>query len=149
MPRRSLPALILVASLGLGALLAACGGDSGGGDAPKLSAAGERGKTVAKQQGCISCHSADGSKNIGPTWQGLAGSKVPLDDGTTVVADDDYLRQSILQPKSQIVKGYPTSMPVYDGEISDAELADLLAYLHDLAPQTTISSTDATTTTEG
>lgn len=148
MARRSLLAVVVVASLGLGALLAACGGDSGGGAEPKLSAAGERGKVVAKEQGCISCHTADGAKNIGPTWKDLAGSKVKLDDGTTVTADDDYLRQSILQPKAKIVKGYPTSMPIYDGELTDAQLADLIAYLHDLSPSSS-SSTGANTTTTG
>jgi cytochrome c oxidase subunit 2 len=123
-----------VVALGLGATLAACGSDSGGGPEVKLSAAGERGKTVAKEQGCISCHTADGSKGTGPTWKGLAGSTVTLDDGSTVVADDDYLREAILQSRAQVVDGYANIMPVYDGEMTDAEVADVIAYLHDLAP---------------
>ncbi len=134
--RRSLVAVVVTASLGVGALLSACGSDGGGTDV-KLSAAGERGKQVAKEQGCISCHTADGGKGTGPTWQGLAGSTVTLQDGTEVVADDDYLRTAILQSRGQVVDGYANVMPVYDGEISDAELADLIAYLHDLAPADT------------
>ena len=130
-------------SLGLGAVLSACGGDSEGAAPVELSAAGERGQQVAKEQGCISCHTADGGKSTGPTWKGLAGSEVTLDDGTTVVADDTYLTEAILQSRGQVVKGYANVMPVYDGEISDAELADLLAYLHDLSPS------DGETTTTG
>ncbi|HWJ61813.1 MAG TPA: cytochrome c [Acidimicrobiales bacterium] len=130
---RSLVAATVAASLGLGALLAACGSD-GGGPEVKLSAAGEQGKQVAKEQGCISCHTADGGKGTGPTWQGLAGSTVTLEDGTEVTADDAYLRQAILQSRGQVVKGYANVMPVYDGELSDAEVDALIAYLHDLAP---------------
>lgn len=130
-------------SLGLGGVLSACGGDSGS-PAPKLSAAGERGKTVAKEQGCTSCHTPDGGKSTGPTWKGLAGSQVELADGTTVTADDAYLTNAILESRHQVVKGFANIMPVYEGEISDAELADLLAYLHDLAPAATTSTTKAT-----
>ena len=144
MVRRGLLFAMVAIALALGAVLSACSSDSGGAAEPKLSAAGERGKTVAKEQGCISCHTADGSKNIGPTWQGLAGSTVKLDDGTTVVADDDYLRNSILQPKAHIVKGYPSSMPVYDGEVTEAQIADLLAYLHDLAPEAASAGSSTT-----
>ena len=79
-------------------------------------------------------NSPDGKQAIGPTWKGLAGSKVTLDDGTQVVADDAYLRTAILQPKTQIVDGYGSVMPIYDGELTDAELDALIAYLHDLAP---------------
>lgn len=132
--RRPLIVALVTASLGVGALLSGCGSDGGSGSDVKLSAAGERGKQVAKEQGCISCHTADGAKSTGPTWKGLAGSTVTLDDGTKVVADDAYLRTAILQSRGQVVEGYANIMPVYDGEISDSEVADLIAYLHDLAP---------------
>lgn len=140
--RRSLVAATVAASLALGALLAACGSDGGSGPDVKLSAAGERGKQVAKEQGCISCHSADGAKGTGPTWEGLAGSTVTLDDGTEVTADDAYLREAILQSRGQVVEGYANVMPVYDGELSDAEVADLIAYLHDLAPDGSTTTTN-------
>lgn len=137
---RSLVAVSVAASLALGALLSGCGSDGGGAEV-KLSAAGERGKQVAKEQGCTSCHSADGAKGTGPTWEGLAGSTVKLDDGSEVVADDAYLREAILQSRGQVVDGYANVMPVYDGELSDAEVADLIAYLHDLAPDASSSTT--------
>ncbi len=140
MLRRSLVVATIAVSLGLGAAVSACGSDA---SAPEveLSAAGKQGQTIAKEQGCISCHTSDGKKAIGPTWKDLAGSTVTLDDGTEVVADDAYLRTAILQPKAQIVDGYGSVMPIYDGELTDAEVDDLIAYLHDLAPSDTAGDT--------
>lgn len=135
--RRPLVVAAVAVSLALGAALSACGSDGSDGAAAKLTPAGERGKTVAKEQGCISCHTADGAKSTGPTWKGLAGSTVTLEDGTKVTADDAYLRESILQPRGQVVEGYANIMPVYDGELTDAQVDDLIAYLHDLAPEST------------
>ena len=134
MLRRSLVVGAVALSLSLGAVVSACGSGTSSGSGVTLSTAGERGQTIAKEQGCVNCHTPDGKKAIGPTWKGLAGSTVTLDDGTKVVADDAYLRNSILQPKNQIVDGYSSGMPIYDGELSDAELDDLIAYIHDLAP---------------
>ena len=133
MLRRSLVVVTIAASLGLGALLSACGNDGGSSAEVELSAAGERGKVVAKEQGCISCHRPDGKDSTGPTWKGLAGSTVTLEDGTQVVADDAYLREAILQSRAQVVDGYANIMPVYDGELTDAEVDDLIAYIEDLS----------------
>ena len=114
-------------------VLVACGG-SDGEAIPPLSPAGERGKTVASEQGCTSCHTADGTRSTGPSWFGLAGSEVNLDGGKTVIADDAYLSEAILNSRSEVVQGYANIMPVYENEISEEELADLLAYLNDLSP---------------
>ena len=62
-------------------------------------------------------------------------STVTLDDGTEVEADDAYLRRAILQSRADVVEGYPNVMPVYDGELSDAEVDALVAYLHDLSSE--------------
>lgn len=138
--RRAGVALLVVASLGAGALLSACGAGTGTDRELTLSEAGRRGQTAAKEQGCTSCHTSDGSKASGPTWQGLAGSKVTLDDGTEVVADDDYLTTAILAARDQVAKGYPNIMPTYEGVVSDDEVADIIAYLHDLSPEATASN---------
>src|SRR5689334_18429248 len=53
---------------------------------------------------CMACHSIDGSTIVGPTWKGLYGSTVELEGGTTVVADDAYIANSIKNPLSQVVK---------------------------------------------
>jgi cytochrome c oxidase subunit 2 len=92
----------------------------------------EKGKALAAQLGCLSCHSTDGSKSMGPTWKGLYGSRVPLEDGRTVKADERFLRESILDPQAKIVKGFPPAMPAFRGRISDDDVAALIAFLKTL-----------------
>jgi len=67
---------------------------------------GSGGEGLYASLGCQGCHSIDGSKSSGPTFKGLAGSKVQLANGETVTADDRYLLDSILDPDKEIVKGY-------------------------------------------
>jgi len=71
----------------------------------------ERGRELVASTGCAACHGADGGGGIGPSWAGLDGSDVKLVDGTTVVADESYLRRSILDPEADLVAGYGVVMP--------------------------------------
>ncbi|MCB1039312.1 MAG: cytochrome c [Acidimicrobiales bacterium] len=80
--------------------------------------------------GCSSCHTTDGQRSEGPTWKGLAGSTVTLADGSTVVADDAYLRRAITDPAADVVTGYTASMPTI--EVTDAQLAALVAFIDSL-----------------
>jgi cytochrome c oxidase subunit 2 len=93
----------------------------------------ERGQLLAVNNACLGCHSIDGSQiaNGGPTWLGLFGEQVELEDGTTVTADEAYLAESILDPKAKLVKGYESVvMPDnYRTIFSDAEIADIIAYI--------------------
>jgi len=90
-----------------------------------------RGKALVAANGCAACHTIDGSKLIGPTWLGLAGSQVPLSDGTTVLADDDFLYESIHEPQAKIVAGFEgQQMPPYG--FSDEQIADIIAYIKTL-----------------
>ena len=83
------------------------------------------------KNGCVGCHSVDGGSGIGPTWFGLFGSKVSLTDGSTVVADEAYLTDSILNPKAKEVAGFsPTSMPQFT--LTQAEIASIVAYIKTL-----------------
>jgi len=107
---------------------AACGGSS----RAELSVEGESGRRIANTSGCASCHGADGSGGVGPKFIGLYGSQVTLTDGSTVVADDAYLRRSITDPEAELVAGYALKMPVTD--LSDDEIEDLLAYIRELGP---------------
>lgn len=66
---------------------------------------------VLESNGCTACHSLDGSKGIGPTFKGLYGSKRTFADGTTGIADDAYIRQSIENPNAKVVKGFEPNMP--------------------------------------
>ncbi len=94
----------------------------------------ELGAKVAAEQGCLSCHSLDGSQLVGPTWQSLFGSERPLDDGTTVVADEDYLLNSIVNPNGQVAQGYPANvMPQnYDERLTEEEINGLIEYIKSL-----------------
>jgi cytochrome c oxidase subunit 2 len=70
----------------------------------------------------------DGSKLIGPTWLGLAGSEVELVGGDVVIADDDYLFESIKDPQAKIVDGFESAkMPNYG--FTDEQIADIIAYI--------------------
>ena len=83
------------------------------------------------QFGCSGCHNGGGTVRA-PSLDGVYGSPVPLSDGTTVIADEGYMRDSILFPKKQIVASYQPVMPSFDGVISDADLEKLVAYIKSL-----------------
>lgn len=94
----------------------------------------DAGKALAAQ--CLSCHSVDGSAMVGPTWQGLYGHEVELEDGTTVIADDAYLIESIKDPGAKIVKGFPAgAMPPYGAILTDENIADIVAFIRSLAAE--------------
>ena len=90
-----------------------------------------RGGDLAQAQGCRGCHSVDGSPSLGPTWKGLYGKTETLADGATVVADAEYLKQSIVKPQAMIVKGYSPVMP--PNNLSGEEVDALIAYMKDLS----------------
>jgi cytochrome c oxidase subunit 2 len=90
----------------------------------------ERGAQLAQQYGCTACHSIDGSILVGPSWKGVFGHEVTLQDGSTITADEAYLRESILNPSAKIVQGFQDIMPKNFGEqLTDAQISDLIAYI--------------------
>ena len=92
----------------------------------------ELGKQLYTQRGCNACHSIDGSSLVGPTWKGLYGHEVVLQDGTKVTADENYIREAILEPQAKMVRGFGPVMPSFKGVISDDEISDLIAYIKTL-----------------
>jgi len=92
----------------------------------------ELGKQLYTQRGCNACHSIDGSSLVGPTWKGLYGHEVVMQDGTKVTADENYIREAILEPQAKMVKGFGPVMPSFKGVISDDEITDLIAYIKTL-----------------
>jgi len=89
-----------------------------------------RGEQLYQTQGCIGCHSLDETIVVGPSWLNLYGRQEQLDDGTSVIADEDYVRHSILYPGDQIIKGFQNLMPANYGEIlSDNDIEDLIAFI--------------------
>jgi cytochrome c oxidase subunit 2 len=93
----------------------------------------ERGKKWAQQYGCVACHSADGSKGVGPTWKGLYDSQVTLEDGSQVTADETYLQESIHQPGAKIVQGFTNIMPAsIAANMTDQQISDVIDYIKSL-----------------
>jgi cytochrome c oxidase subunit 2 len=82
--------------------------------------------------GCAGCHAMTGG-GVGPSLKGLYGATQKLNDGSTVTADENYLRESILNPNAKIVAGYAPVMPSYQGQISEDQLNQLIAYIKSLA----------------
>lgn len=95
----------------------------------------ERGRELFRSAGCTGCHS-DQAAVRAPTLGGLYGRTVPLADGSTVIADEVYLRDSMLLPRKQIVAGYQPLMPSYEGRLTEAEVLSLIAYLKHLGDDT-------------
>jgi len=96
------------------------------------SAAGKvDGKKLAQEKGCLGCHSLDGSPGVGPSFKGIMGrSGIVLTKGVerTITVDDAYLRQSVLEPNADVVKGSPPIMPAFT-DLSKDELTALVEYL--------------------
>lgn len=124
-PAAGVAAVMAVSALALGA----CGSDSGSELA--LSPAGDAGRQVALENGCAACHGTNGEGNVGPTFVGLFGSTVELDDGTTVVADEAYITESIKDPNAKRVEGFNLPMP--ETNLSDEEIASVIDYIRELA----------------
>ncbi len=101
------------------------------GDAKPLSQA-EKGAAVAASKGCIACHTADGTKKIGPSWKGIYGTEEALEGGGKAKVDENYIRESIMTPTAKIVKGFPPSMPPFAGLLNDEEVNALIAYIKSL-----------------
>jgi cytochrome c oxidase subunit 2 len=91
----------------------------------------QNGDQLFKDFACVTCHLPDG-KGRGPSLVGVAGSLVKLTDGRTVTADDDYLRESIVNSQAKIVAGYQPLMPVFQGMVSEEQVMALIAYIKSL-----------------
>src|SRR5438105_3341227 len=101
---------------------------SGGGSTQSLAQTGE---TMFQQLGCSTCHRTD-TQGRGPNLTGLYGKKVMLADGRTVVADENYIRESILVPGAKVVSGFQPVMPVFQGLVTEEQLNSLIAYVKSL-----------------
>ncbi|GIK40966.1 MAG: cytochrome c oxidase subunit 2 [Chloroflexota bacterium] len=91
----------------------------------------QAGEALFQQLGCVTCHQAD-NEGRGPSLAGVFGQEVQLEGGQIVTADEEYLRESIINPRAKIVAGYPSIMPTYQGQISDEGLQQIVAYLKSL-----------------
>ncbi len=96
---------------------------SGGASAGTMA---EQGQKLYTTLGCVTCHQAGG---LGPQLDGVFGKKRTFTDGTSMVADESYLRESILNSQSHIVAGYQPVMPTFQGQVTEEELMKLIAYI--------------------
>ena len=93
-----------------------------------------QGKDLFRRYGCSGCHEAGGTVRA-PRLEGVFGSPVPLSDGSVVIADERYVRDSILDPKAQVAAGYAPVMPTFAGQIGEDDLAKLVAYVESIGPE--------------
>jgi cytochrome c2 len=91
-----------------------------------------KGEEAFQRNGCYACHSITGTVLVGPSLLAVYGHEQPLDDGTSVVADDDYIRESIVEPQAKIVKGFPGTMPKYGELLPDEDVTALVEYIKSL-----------------
>jgi cytochrome c oxidase subunit 2 len=91
----------------------------------------EEGQKLYAKKACIGCHTTTGAKLVGPSWKGIWGKEEPTDHGTIKV-DENYIRESILDPQAKVVAGFPPTMPSFRGQISDQEIDEITAYIKSL-----------------
>jgi len=84
---------------------------------------------------CVTCHSVDGSVNVGPSFLELFGHQVYFKGGGQTVADENYIRESMLDPEAKIVDGFDPVMPTYQGILNDREIDALIVYIKSLGNQ--------------
>ncbi len=89
----------------------------------------ELGQRLYKQRGCAGCHTLDGVAGTGPTWKGIWGRTETLSDGSSVVVDENYVRESILNPTAKIVKGFQGVMPTFQGKFKEHELNAIFEFM--------------------
>jgi len=90
-----------------------------------------QGEGLFQKYACNTCHTNDATGR-GPVLAGLFGKQVVLNDGRTVLADENYIRESILNPQAKIVKGFGPIMPTFQGQVNEEDLLKLLAYVRSL-----------------
>ncbi|MFL5245392.1 MAG: c-type cytochrome, partial [Gemmataceae bacterium] len=103
-----------------------------------------QGRKVFLKYQCITCHSAD-SQARAPVLEGLFNRVIPLEDGKTAVANEDYIRESILKPRAKVVAGWRPIMPSFEGQVDEQELIQLIAFVKALRPGETPARNEEST----
>ena len=107
----------------------------------------EQGRDLFENKlGCASCH-AGGPQQRGAKLEGIFGHEVKLVGGQTVVANEEYIRNSILNPSAQVVEGFPPIMPTFKGQVTDEQLLSLVAYIKSLSGVTGTTTSPGTPAT--
>ncbi|HEX6982643.1 MAG TPA: cytochrome c oxidase subunit II [Balneolaceae bacterium] len=106
--------------------------NAGGASKPADMPPAEWGEMLVQQYACTTCHSTDGTRLVGPSWKGVFGSEEQLADGSTVVVDENYIRESILEPNAKIVQGFPPVMNTYKGTLNNEQINAIIEYIKTL-----------------
>lgn len=105
------------------------------------------GEKMFQQYGCTTCHRPDSGAR-GPNLEGIYGRPVRLQDNRVVVADDNYIRNHILNPGTEVVNGFQPIMPTFRGVISEEQMVQIIAYIRSLSGQTGQPINNRTSPTE-
>jgi cytochrome c oxidase subunit 2 len=90
------------------------------------------GAQLYKTRACITCHSIDGSRQVGPSWKGVFGKTELLADGKHAVIDENYIRKKVFDPRATLLSGYDPVMPTFQGVLNDKQIDALVAYIKSL-----------------
>jgi cytochrome c oxidase subunit 2 len=101
-------------------------------DIPEGMSLEEAGAQLYTSKACITCHSVDGRPGVAPSFKGRYGSTQNMADGSSVLIDENYLRESILNPQAKVVAGYQPVMPTYQNVLKDRQIDALIAYIKSL-----------------
>lgn len=93
----------------------------------------ERGREIWATRGCNQCHTLDGTSMTGPTFLNVFGAERQFTDGTSAIADENYIRESILYPERRIVRGYQNVMPSYRGQLRDNDIDAVIAFMKSIS----------------
>jgi cytochrome c oxidase subunit 2 len=104
-------------------------GDQGGAGGLTLE---QQGAGLYKSRACYTCHTVDGTTKVGPSFREAFNHQVTLADGRKLTVDENYLRESILDPQAKVVAGFQPVMPTYQGVLKDREIDALIAYIKSL-----------------
>lgn len=92
----------------------------------------EVGSRLYTKKGCAQCHTIDGTASTGPTFKGIYGHQVSFTDGTSATVDDNYIRESILEPQAKIVAGFQPQMQTFKGLLTDEQIAAIIEFIKTL-----------------
>ncbi|MDP6941290.1 MAG: cytochrome c oxidase subunit II [Planctomycetota bacterium] len=89
----------------------------------------EAGEKLFSMKGCVACHTTNGTPLVGPTVKGMFGAERKFTDGTTAIADENYIRESLLEPLAKVVEGFAPSMPTFQGQLKAEEMDAIIEYI--------------------
>jgi cytochrome c oxidase subunit 2 len=90
-----------------------------------------QGSRLYANKGCLACHTTSGAPGVGPSWKGIWGKTENTNVGSVKV-DENYIRESIVDPQAKIVAGFGPVMPTFRGQVSDQEINEITAYIESL-----------------